>query len=304
LDPNEKTLKAIQIISENDELYRHLWATEVQSISAHVGLRKIQGEEGRLNLEIVIDSQTTIRELEENWKIILDARSKLAQIQGEDLSEFLSELLRAKLMGEYIKRYETIYKNVSEGEGEEMLSNLIPIKKKPSWSELTMDVNFDLLVCLVRIAQKEHDSKIGILANKFFMGVISNFGFFDYGINKFREDGIIKLKSGQCPWNIRVEPIETSAIRLKVRSLQDKYGQRLKMILTNNNSPTLRDIRLLFLRKGDWMEAARVLEQTCPRSFSRYEQRLNARMSELLLYQRMRPLNDDSFMPDDLNIIS
>ena len=78
---NETILKAQKIIGENDELIYHLWASDADPISAHIGLRKIQDTDGLLHLEIILDSDTTFDELDHNWKKILSKRRRLVEVQ-------------------------------------------------------------------------------------------------------------------------------------------------------------------------------------------------------------------------------
>ena len=275
LKPDETTLKAHKVIDENEDIIYRLWASPERKISDHIQLRKIRDLEGRLHLDIVIDSDTTVDELEQNWHKILDARGKLAVEQGDDLSEYFSALLQANMRDGYIVRYEIVAVD-SRLESR-------PARKKPSWAELAMDANFDLLVYyLVSISQSESHPELRGLARNLFEGLLRSFGFSHEEINLIRETGLKELELGRCPWDIRVYPIHREMMRLKVRSLLDKYGNRLDAILKNSTTQNLRKAHLLFFGTHNWTQASELLAKTFPKSFHRYEEHLNARMSELL----------------------
>jgi len=296
---NEKILKAHEIIDEKDELFYYLWASGAKPISAHIGLRKVQDIDGLLHLDIILDTDTTIDELVKNWYKISDERRKLAEVKGDDVREYFKELLRSRFESEYISGYEMTA--VENG----FINR--PIKKMPSWANLAMDANFDLLVYLVRISKQqatekddcsakpnlEPENEIVHLANNLFKGLLKNFGFADPKIEDEIQESIKIIAEKRCPWDIKDSPISKEKIRSKVRTLEDKYKNRLALILANGDTENLRNIRILFLRQGDWTTASELLKNTFPKSFRLYEKRLNARMSELVLSQDMNQIKSE-----------
>jgi hypothetical protein len=198
MSQKEALLRALEIIDENEELYYRLWATEVEKISDHIGLRKIRDADGEWQLDIVVGVDATKHELTQNLGTILDKQNQLAKAQGVDLTEYFSELLRAKLEGEYTQEYKMV---AVEGGIESK-----PIKKSPSWNLLAWDANFDLLLFLIGMS-KPKQNNINILYGYLFRALLKSFGFSEFDIDTWREFGFDQLGENICPWDICVQPI-------------------------------------------------------------------------------------------------
>lgn len=96
MEISESLLKAFGIIDEDEVLFLSIQASEIDYVLPHVGLRKVLEKDGRLSLDIVIDSQTKKEHLKDMnlWSRIEEEWEAITAAQGHDLTDYQQVLLQ------------------------------------------------------------------------------------------------------------------------------------------------------------------------------------------------------------------
>lgn len=273
MQSNATILKAYGILDSEEHLYKPIMASEVKYISPHIGVRKILEDE-RITLTLVIDGDTGIDEFEKCWNEIIKVRDELQNNQGIEVNDYFREILRQIFEKDYIREYKIPAMNGAK---------VRPVKSSPSYRELVMDANFDLLTFLVGIFKEPENSNIRKLSEHLFRSLLTCFKFSNVDINEFKKDGLEKIRLGHCPWDITKEPINKSKMREKIRYLRELFkGQEASLKLYDSKKALL-SVLNLYLRKNYWIEANELLKATFKENYT-YESRWNARTIEITSY--------------------
>lgn len=251
-----KTLKAFGFLEEGEELQKKRWVTETKYISPHVGLRRVLEEDGHWSINLVIDEHTGKEEIKSVWQKIRHERDKLAQIQGHDLSDYFRVVINDLSFKQYVVSYQVIVQD-------DRIENR-PIYKAPEPQDLAMDVNFDLLVYIIRASKSDQGNDRSKLAEHYFYDLLQSFAFSLEDIDYLKKNAEIELAEGECPFDIQSQPISESKMREKIRYIQKKEVSTFG----NQSSPeaklNLLSIHRFFLMWGDWNHGAELLKKNCP----------------------------------------
>jgi hypothetical protein len=272
---NEKTLKAFGLLNNGEQLQKKRWATETRYISKHIGIRHVLEDDGRWSLNIVIDEHATHEEIKSSWRNILEEREKLARLQGHDSDEYFRAILYDLSNNQYIGSYQMLKQENS------VENRPVYIKAQPN--HLAMDINFDLLVYIIRISKTAQDKERAKLAKIYLESLLQAFSYSQEYINGLIDAALVDLNNGRGPFNIINDPILESKMREKIRYIKNKDSATQG----NQSSPEAKQVVLSihkwFLIWGDWEEGRKLLSKSYPETFSQYQDRLYARISEILL---------------------
>jgi hypothetical protein len=283
---DEKTLKSMGLLDQGEDLQKIRWTTEINYLSPHVGIRQVLEDDGRWSINILIDEQTTKEEIKKLWPEIRVERARLARIQGHDISDYF----RAVLYDITNKLYIAYYRPVVQPryfKNKPVIHRLHyknkPVYKSPQPLDLAMDVNFDLLIFFIRASQPAQGKDRAKLAEHYFFSLLQSFTISLDVIDDLKKDAEILFQEGECPFDIQSQPISESKMREKLRHIQKKEDDTVSSQNSLEAKRNLLSVHRLFLVWGDWQHGADLLIKTYPETYSKYKDRLNARITELLM---------------------
>jgi len=268
----KRLLRAFDYLDEGEELYKRLWATEIEYISEKVGIRKIIDEDGHIRIEIVVDSQVKKKDIPAVWSKIDSEISKIIELQGYDLSDYFQVLLMGMVDGDYS------WMRKIEGERNDSIHRCLE-KGKPQYRDLFMDANFDLLLFIIRISKIDKDKKRADLASHYFSNLLRNYQFTEIEIAHWRDESILEIKDGRCPFDIYRGPIDFEKFVNKVEYLVKRYGNEKRSPISK---PIMLDVYRWFVTWGDWKDADRMLRKSYPITYEKYTPRAEARLDEIM----------------------
>lgn len=216
LEISDSLLKAFGFTEQGEEFYKRIWATDIRYLSDHVGVRKVV-DNGRIKVEIMIDSQTKKGDIPKVWSQVESQRDKITLIQGHDLSDYFQVVLDELVGAHYGKM-------VENGD----VQKDIPIRQRIVYSKLLfrdlfMDANFDLLLFIVRVSKKDQDEERAKLAYHYFQNLLNIYNYRE-DIEKLSTSAIEEISEGRCPWDIYNSPIDFGKFTNKIEYLVEQHG--------------------------------------------------------------------------------
>jgi hypothetical protein len=282
MDISESILKVFGLLTPEDEYYKRLWGTDVAYIADHVGIHKVYDEvTDRVRLEIVIDSQTDKQDVLLVWDVIQKQLAAVVEAQGEDLNDYLRVALYAIEKGGYEKMIRA--KNIPAGFQDGYQVERI----KPEYRDILMDANFDILVYVIRAAKWTKDPDRAKIAYHFLKNLWTLYAGrkkiadVESEIAEWSNAAFDELAQGYCPNDIYDGPVTMSLLTNKFEYLMARYRE---MEETPTSKIKLLEVYKMFLIWGDWDEAASLLRKDYPKTYEKYKPRLDARLSELLIF--------------------
>jgi hypothetical protein len=268
------------IEDNSDEVFIETIVSETKNISPHIGLRKVYGKYNRWYLEIVLDDDTGIEEINNNWWKITAERDGLIHTQGHNIPGYFRELITLLQEEQYTNSFfwKKAMETTDNEEGDE-LKFVVGPKRKPTYRELAMDVNFDLLVFLLGATKKDIPDQYSKLGDFMFRGLLRAFGKKDDDIDMIFDTSQKSLKNNECPWDIRYSPIDKEKIRSKLRYVierDEEYGFEVIGPAYVSTNP----IFLMFRISGIWDHAVELL-RSISLSYQSYKNRLFIREYQL-----------------------
>jgi len=269
----EQNLRAFDFLDEGEELYKRFWATETKYLSDKVGIRKIISEDGRVRIEIVLDSQVNKKDIPAVWSQINTEIAKVAQRQGHDLSDYLQVVLMGLVDGDYYWMREV------EGVPVDTPFRYRLEKGVPNYRDLFMDTNFDLLLFIIRISKIDKDESRAKLADHYFSNLLRNFRYKEDVIIELKDASIEEIGDRRCPFDIYYGPIDFDKFKNRLEYLVERYGKDKRSSTSKLN---MLDVYRWFVVWGDWEDADKLLMNTFPSTYKEYKPRLSARLGEIL----------------------
>ena len=272
--PSEQSLKAFGIIDEDKKSFHQLWASDITYFPGNLGIRTVYEDNGIAHIDIVIDSNTGIREIEDHWGKIKNARERLIEKQGPDLYDYFREILRVRRYSKYLKGFNGM--TFKEG----FVNSAV--FSKPSYPELTLDVNFDLLVFMVGIFKEQPDSDELKLARLLTSNLLWNFGWSDNEMQLLINHSKSKLALEICPWDISKYPITRIQMKDKITFLEKTFRGESKYLKLSEPKRNLDVVYKYFIIRGDWITASELLKKTYPKVYAKYEGRFSVRTADII----------------------
>ncbi len=269
----DSQLKAFGLLEEGEEVYHPVWATQVRFLSEHVGLRKVAGDDGRLSIEIVIDSQTDKKDIPGVWAEIVTEMEEMVARQGHDLSDYFQEILHELAGGNYA----TLVENPEIPQDDPFRFQLV--RRKPEYRDLFIDANFDLLVFLIRYSKKQENEDMAGLARHYFWNLLHNFHYPEPDFEELLNAALEDIFEGRCPWDIYYGTIDFEKFKNRLEHLRKRYTEASYNPASKKNILT---VNRLFLIWGDFRDAQELIEKNYPSTYTRYKPRLDARIAEIL----------------------
>jgi hypothetical protein len=268
----KKLLQAFNIVDSNRELYKQILATETRYLSDNIGVRNIIDDDGRVKVSIVVDNQVAKSDVIKVWPQIESIIDNIVQKHGPDLSDYFQVLLMGMVDGDYS------WMRKIEGERDDSIHRCLE-KGKPQYRDLFMDANFDLLLFIIRISKIDKDKKQADLASHYFSNLLRNYQFTEIEIAHWRDESILEINDGRCPFDIYRGPIDFEKFVNKVEYLVKRYGNEKRSPISK---PIMLDVYRWFVTWGDWKDADRMLRKSYPITYEKYIPRAEARLDEIM----------------------
>lgn len=261
-----------ELLEPCEEYVKQFIGTDIEFISTHLGIRKILDNNRRFQLNLAIDSETTLEEIIKAFPEIKRIRKALTNVQGDEFSDYVINIL-----------YQLETSRYSYFCPSKKLQNRL--YKKPSMVDLTKDVNFDALVFLVASVNEKNDPVLREFSKNAFTDLVNSFIRLQKKISEmdsFYNTSIEDLKNDCLYWDITEYPISKSDMREKIRYIKETRLLNSLSNLVEISKIRLMNFYLLFVKSGDWGNASLLLKKVNIDNYSNYEPRLNARLSEIL----------------------
>ena len=254
-----------------DELSFHSsWISNRIYVSENIAIRWIYDENQRWEIAISIDEKAGIEEIQDHWYRVLEERQKLIEFQGHDIPDAFRTMIASISAEDYISGLSL--------EGEEGQVDGIIDSRRPTYTELAMDINFDALVFIVRASNTDSEERAEFGLGMF-GSLLRAFNWSDIDIQEEVETTKQSLASLRCPYDISTSPIPPQKLKDKVRYLKNREKKIDKEI-----TPPIDEGEYLlpFLIWGDVFAAEELLANNFPTTYTRYKPRLDARISKML----------------------
>lgn len=278
---SKKLFVESDLFGPNEDVFKLIQATEIEYISNHLGVRKLLDENGRIQLDVVIDSKTSYDELAKSINVILTRRRQLTKIQGRDFCDYIVELM-----------YQVDQETFAVQESVSIVFPFLQKKrlKKPTVPDLTFDTNFTALVFLLGSINHPKDFHFQAYSKRLFNSLIELFpqNTDTEEPSMSYESFIESLKNNVINWDIREEPIHVFQMREKIRNLKASNELPSLHLLEGHSKERLMRVYLLYIKSLDWQTAMELLQKTYPDLHNKYRSHLDARTNEILSFSSTR----------------
>jgi hypothetical protein len=178
-----------------DEL-EQLVSTAKKAIGKGLSLRLVKSKGAKAELAVIVGDAATAEDLRKAWPIIDKARTDVRRTQGSPMSRIDNALIFSYAQMRVLGKW--------------------------SYAFIAQDINFDVLVNLVRAAEKsaegrESDSEKSYLYAHLLLKAMR---MKDFEIQSWLDAGLKDIEQGKAPWSVDKGPVTADRVREALRQLE------------------------------------------------------------------------------------
>jgi len=235
-----------------------LVSTAKKAIGKGLSLRLVKSKGAKAELAVIVGDAATAEDLRKAWPIIDKARSDIRRFQGSPMSRIDNALIFSYAQ--------------------------MRVYGKWSYAFIAQDINFDVLVNLVRAAEESAQGRESESEKSYLYAhlLLKAMRMKDLDIQSWLEAGLKDIQQGKAPWSVDKGPVTAERVREALRQLERDIESGKIVIKESPRTASVSMEVLAAKNDGAISRAESLLTRNFPKQLQRYKNYTKKKLRESL----------------------